>query len=305
MGIRIPIAALLSLVPLSEAFSAIDVELQNTNNAVLTPPVVALCENPISLFTIGEQASEQVEQLAEAGDTNPLVDQFTENGCLVEQTVDPIPSGGTIAVSFPDGTPEMTLYVGAMLLPTNDAFILPGRLISNILNDGTNSDPGAIADVKVYDAGTELNGESCASIPSPECNGEGFNPEREEANFVRFHPGLHGKGEVDDIIFNWGESVARIRVSSGDDPTDDPNDPTGDPNDPTDDPNDPTDNPNDPAGDPNDPTGDPSDPTDDPNDPTDDPNDPTDNPSDPTDGPNDPTDDPNNPTDDPNDPTGE
>ena len=41
-----------------------------------------------------------------------------------------------------------------------------------------------------YDAGTEANTESAATVPGPAANGEGFSPSRDDTGFISMHPGV-------------------------------------------------------------------------------------------------------------------
>lgn len=181
------------------------IELKNISNAVLTPPIVALCPKKMRLVQVGEPASNEIEELAEGGNTDPLASKFELSGCNHIQLTTAVGPGQTTSVEL-QGRPRDRLYIVAMLLPTNDAFIAGnGRHIRSLIHNGESR-------LRAYDAGTEFNDELCANIPGPQCGGEGFNEDREQNNFVKPHPGLQGVGDVDISVFNWGEPVARIKV---------------------------------------------------------------------------------------------
>jgi hypothetical protein len=74
--------------------------------------------------------------------------------------------------------------------------------------------------LKAHDAGTEMNDEVCASIPGPQCGGEGFNAEGGEG-LVAPHAGIHGEGELSRMLYNWGEPVAKVTVRVKKDESDD------------------------------------------------------------------------------------
>ena len=78
-----------------------------------------------------------------------------------------------------------------------------------------------------YDAGTEDNDETCASIPGPpypECGGPGGGaaPPGGEG-YVFIHAGMHGNGDFDETLRDWRNPVARITIErlSDDDEDDD------------------------------------------------------------------------------------
>jgi len=186
------------------------VKITNISNAVLTPPVVALCKKRMRpIARVGKPASVELESLAEGGDTTGLTILFEDNGCHVGMSETPVLPGNTVTVEVA-GRRNHYLHIASMLLPTNDAFIYTsGKKVKNVIRRG------GIA-LKSYDAGTEFNDELCAHIPGPlSCGGgEPFNADREEHNFVKPHPGLQGVGGVSVETYNWGEPVARVRISN-------------------------------------------------------------------------------------------
>ena len=99
------------------------VTITNISNAVLTPPVVALCKKwmrPIA--KVGKSASVELESLAEGGDTAGLTMLFEDNGCNVGMSETAVPPGQTVTVEVA-GRKNYYLHIASMLLPTNDAFI--------------------------------------------------------------------------------------------------------------------------------------------------------------------------------------
>jgi hypothetical protein len=73
-----------------------------------------------------------------------------------------------------------------MLVNTNDAFTGVNGISIGGLFPGESMTVYAL----VYDAGTELNSETAASIPGPAGGGEGFNAGRADRNFVAMHSGV-------------------------------------------------------------------------------------------------------------------
>jgi len=73
-----------------------------------------------------------------------------------------------------------------MLVNTNDAFTgLSGFSLAEL-------EVGETIDklVPIYDAGTEENTETAATMPGPAANGEGFNAARETRNMITGHGGV-------------------------------------------------------------------------------------------------------------------
>lgn len=186
-----------------------EITITNISSTVMTPPIIALCRNkhvePIAV--VGEEASEELEHLAEGGDTSMLQEYFEDNGCNIAISETPILPGKSVTLEI-EGRKKDFLHVASMLLPTNDGFIFKSGIRLKKIEKRSH------INLESYDAGTEFNDEVCANIPGPQCGGEGFNEAREPNNFVRPHPGLHGKGSVAPDVYNWGDPVATLSVNN-------------------------------------------------------------------------------------------
>jgi hypothetical protein len=73
-----------------------------------------------------------------------------------------------------------------MLVNTNDGFTGVTDMLIGDLRAGESRSFYA----QVYDAGTELNTETAATVPGPAVGGEGYNPDRMDAGFVSVHGGV-------------------------------------------------------------------------------------------------------------------
>ena len=164
-----------------------------TQNQPLSPVVVIAHSSGYSAFNDGESASMGLETLAEAGDNTELI---SEAEAAVEYLAHTTTSGSvaagsgseTLTLQIPsDSASDLRLTVVSMLVNTNDAFTgLDEADISNLaLGDSvTFSGP-------TWDAGTELNTESAATIPGPAGQGTGFDTTRDDSiGRVRFHQGV-------------------------------------------------------------------------------------------------------------------
>lgn len=181
----------------------LEVTIQNVSNTIITPPIIAVGQRPIDFFEVGMEASPELEQLAEGGDTTPLKDLVESSRTRVTQLDAPIPPGESITVKVP-GWRRGFVSIAGMLLPTNDAFIATEGLL-------VRGNRTATAYLNSYDSGTEANTELEAHIPGP-FGGEGYNSERDDLNIVHPHAGLHGNGDISAQEYNWGDPVAKVTV---------------------------------------------------------------------------------------------
>lgn len=177
-----------------------------TQKAILTPPIFSLSQKQIDVFRVGEPASLGLQMLAEGGATDALRDELLEEG--VEdffQMMMPVMPGKSASVML-EGSEFSRLNLASMLLPTNDGFVA--------MNGPRVFDRGGSKTfyLRAYDSGSEMNDEVCASIPGPQCGGDGFNEDGGEG-FVAPHAGLHGEGELSRRMYAWGDPVARVTVT--------------------------------------------------------------------------------------------
>ncbi len=176
-----------------------------THGIILTPPIFSLSRHKIDIFALGEPAGLGLQMVAEGGATDELRAELEDKGVQdVAQTMNPVPPGATVIVEL-EGDRKSRLNLASMLLPTNDGFVaVNGPRVFR--RWGTK-----VYRLKSYDAGSEDNDELCASIPGPQCGGEGFNAEDGEG-FVVPHAGIHGEAELTRRAYNWGEPVAIVTV---------------------------------------------------------------------------------------------
>ena len=96
-----------------------------------------------------------------------------------------------------------SLSFAPMMVSTNDAF---DGLNSMELPKETSS-----AMVPAYDAGSALNDEDCANIPGPPCGDTDDSGEAGEG-YVYIGNGISGNGDVDSLVYDWNNPVARVVV---------------------------------------------------------------------------------------------
>ncbi|MBU1438675.1 MAG: spondin domain-containing protein [Gammaproteobacteria bacterium] len=161
-----------------------EIEVTNLTQAQPISPVAAVLQTSGRLWTVGQPASVALERLAEAGDNSAILgdSQVTAKASLSGMLLPGTSAKMTIE------TTEMVNYLSVLGMPvnTNDAF--SGLTGFDLRTLAVNS--ARIFDTPVYDAGTEGNSESAASVPGPAAGGEGFNSQRDDVNQVRMHSGV-------------------------------------------------------------------------------------------------------------------
>jgi hypothetical protein len=183
-----------------------------TPGQTFTPQLVVTHARNYAMFNLGSPASDALEIMAEGGDTGPLMEEVADRATDM-LTIDGLLGPGETTSTVVTGIPGQDfISIAAMLIPTNDNFIALNRL--RLPESGA-----ALLLVPGYDAGTEENDQSCASIPGPRCGGEGYSPEPGEG-FVHIGNGFHDLGESDENgaevlkpkVYDWRNWVARIVV---------------------------------------------------------------------------------------------
>ncbi len=181
-----------------------------TGAQTFTPIMVAAHKKGVKLFTPGSPASPELAMLAEGGDTAPLTELLMMDHRVghVMTTGGPLGPGETVDVQIPGHRRYGYISLAAMMLPTNDGFIaLNGVRAPRGNHTHMYMSPG-------YDAGSEINDESCINIPGPfGCDGKGigYSPDGGEG-YVHIHSGIRDVGELDSAEYDWKNPVARIVI---------------------------------------------------------------------------------------------
>ena len=163
------------------------INVVNLTYAQPMSPIAAMTHNEGNIWQIGESASMALEQIAESGDNTALLaESYVTSGVSGEGILMP-GMAEMLEVSTTDDPPQSISLV-TMLVNTNDAFTGINAM------DISNMSVGESISIRTgsYDAGTEKNSESMASIPGPASggSGEGFNEARDDVDFVAMHPGV-------------------------------------------------------------------------------------------------------------------
>lgn len=190
------------------------IEVTNMTRAQsFTPILVATHTQAVRLFTPGAAASPELRDLAEEGNTDPLITLLRGMRREVRDVVSTaglLTPGVTVGIEVLGNDPFDRISIAAMLIPTNDAFFgVTGVLLPK-------GNEVLTIDVPAYDAGTERNDERCASIPGPnfaECNGPGGGARVGGGEgAVTVHNGIHGIGDLRASERDWRNPVARIVI---------------------------------------------------------------------------------------------
>jgi hypothetical protein len=194
-------------------------ELRATNLTAgqpLSPLAVFLHSAAENTFTVGEAASEALEQLAEGGDNAALVAQF--NSLANSEDENPLPPGASTTLTLevqPGDSTDLALSAVTMLVNSNDAFTAVNGIDISTLAVGESLRMRTPS----YDSGTEANSEAAGTIPGPADGGEGFNAVRDDvADRVTMHGGVVtvNDGLASSVLgqqHRWDNPVASFSIS--------------------------------------------------------------------------------------------
>lgn len=187
-----------------------EVSITNLTYAQPFSPMTLLAhDDTFSLYTLGEAASPALELLSEGGDNSAL---------LALGTIVTGESGDGIIL--PGATQTLTLKtkgeylsLASMMVNTNDGFVGDNSIAIKDLEKGESMQTLLAS----YDAGTESNSETAATIPGPAGGGEGFNAARDDVNFVSNHAGVitHDDGLTTSALsvdHKWDNPTAKLVI---------------------------------------------------------------------------------------------
>ncbi|TNF72954.1 MAG: hypothetical protein EP299_08980 [Acidobacteria bacterium] len=211
----IPAASLLVLMPISAGAQGpqnVRVTITNlTSGQIISPPVVVTHSAATYVFRAGEEASSQVAALAEDADSAGLLAALAANPEVADFDIaeGPLLPGDSVTFNLNGAGPWTRLSALGMLVTTNDAFFgldsadVRGRPRTKVFS------------VPAYDAGSEVNSESCTYIPGPPCGNGGARDTDGAEGFVHVHSGIHGIADLVPAEHDWRNPVVRITVGRG------------------------------------------------------------------------------------------
>jgi hypothetical protein len=188
----------------------------------LSPTALVLHKSGLALFQIGMPASVELERIAEGGNpTSLLADANNDHATWVSGRAATVILPGAKATVMLETTVDTTdmsllsLTALSMLGNTNDGFTGLNAVNISQLAVGSSMTIDAVS----YDAGTEQNTESAATVPGPAAMGEGFNAMRDDnPSVISMHSGVISQD--DDLptsalshLQRWDNPVARITIT--------------------------------------------------------------------------------------------
>ena len=182
-----------------------------TTGQYFTPVLAATHSADAMVFAPGMQASAELQALAEGGDVMPLrmALEGMSSVMAVETGMGLMPPGGMYEFLITGGSMHRYLSLAAMLIPTNDAFVGISMMELPVT-------PGMrMVYAYAYDAGTEMNAETCGTIPGPnypECGGPGGHGHAGMGEgYISIHNGINGVGDFGQDR-DWKNPVAMITI---------------------------------------------------------------------------------------------
>lgn len=197
---------------------SLTISFTNTSATMpMTPPVVALhnapgADNGIRLFEVGQPALEQVIQIAENGNNDPLVELATAQidagtvtaaGVAAADAPGPLTPGASSSITLDLENDDQVLSIVSMIVCSNDGF-------SGIDSRPLSTDATDTFTAPIYDAGSE-NNVLTLDYWVPPCGGMG-NIGDEEDGSITAHPGQAG-AENADFDFEAGTELLEITVT--------------------------------------------------------------------------------------------
>jgi hypothetical protein len=186
------------------------------------PMAVVLHKSSYNIVDVGMPASLGLERLAEGGDPSAFITEAASNTATYRTTKGAgmiLPGKNetiSIDASLLDSEKGMlSLTILSMPANTNDAFTGINAIDVGNMTIGETKTIDTIA----YDAGTEKNTETAATIPGPAAGGEGFNAMRDDTpSVVAAHLGVLTKDDgnaasVLTSIHRWDNPIGRITIT--------------------------------------------------------------------------------------------
>jgi len=199
--------AVVAGVPAEAQTRMFDVTVTNLTRAqIMSPPLVVTHSEDISLFELGEAASGEVAAIAEDAVYDDMLALLGGLSEVQDFAVgaDVILPGSSMTVRVVGSRDAPVYSVMGMLVQTNDTFYA-------ITKDLTIEETSHLA--LAYDAGSELNTESCDHIPGPPCDNPGVRVTEGAEGYVYVSPGIHGlEPLLPSDRYDWRAAVAKVSI---------------------------------------------------------------------------------------------
>lgn len=204
----VTVVAISGLAAPVAAQDTVTIQITNLSRQIISPPVVASHTWKVAIFAPGQPASSDLAALAEDGDTSGLVDLLSMNAEVLDvaAATGPLLPGETLTFELEVRGKYNRLSAVGMLVTSNDAFFG----LSNYFVDP--GQPVQRVTAPAWDAGTEVNNESCDFIPGPPCGNPFMRDTDGAEGFVFVHSGIHGTGDLLPNAWAWQNPVVEIAV---------------------------------------------------------------------------------------------
>ena len=206
-----------------------------TGGQPFSPPVVVTHRQSTEIFQVGEAASLAIQEVAENGNSGPLLAALATDKHVFDVTQvangndgpapiipaanpggAPFNSSETYVITSGQGAKYLSLAM--MLICTNDGFSgLDSLRLPKKVGDSV------IVQTAGYDAGTEINTEDFANIVPPcqgligissEDGGTGMSdPALAEGGVISHHPNIVGGNDLVPGVHGWTDPVAEVVVT--------------------------------------------------------------------------------------------
>lgn len=180
-----------------------------TRGQIISPPIVISHNHHFSLFRLGDSATPELAKLAEEGNTMPLEGHLSGLDSVYDYNTasGPIMPGAFVTVEIKTKRGFQHLSAAGMLVTTNDAFMA-------IRGTYARSWEATVVSAAAYDAGSEVNTETCDSIPGPPCAEDSGNMRNTDGaeGYVYIHSGIHDIGDLDPAELDWLNPVATVKI---------------------------------------------------------------------------------------------
>lgn len=202
------VVLLMSAAAQASDFKQYQVTITNaTAHHVFTPTLIVTHASRVTLFKVGEAASDGLAYQAENGDPSVILAETQGRAGVYDTVIGDFVMAGS-SVSFTITAPKRAhLSLTAMLASTNDSFVA--------LNNVELPKKSAQYYASIYDAGSEVNNEDCAFVPGPPCSAESGNARATVGSegFVTISNGIHGHGDLSAQDLDWANPGAIVTIS--------------------------------------------------------------------------------------------
>ena len=196
--------------PVNEDTLDLDVTLRNViAGQPITPPVVIVHTGSLATLPADAASIAGFETLAESGDPSGFATGIAQFPGVKSATImdvsGPIPGGEQAVAGNVAAAPGDFISVIGMLACTNDAVafgtaVIPAHGGTPLMSSGA-----------VYDAGTEDNDETEATVPC--LGGEGVSAAGGEG-VIALHPGIDGNADLETEAYDWDGPAFEIFVTA-------------------------------------------------------------------------------------------